>query len=197
MAQRQYPARDMPYRPSGNKSYAASAPRETIPDNVMGFVHTWAISARLAHITGGRDVAGLTDETIVLSFMRNDNRKALMHVALTDLTTAEHSALRDFLNMALDTTEPIVKARDKAGRDAWEIDGDDSNYREHRSAPQLVVRDRALFEHATGCVERSAYVPRSQRDQSDSDGPDRIDGFDVAEVAAPSEGPGDSPEIPS
>lgn len=197
MAQRQYPAREMPYRPSGNKGYAAGAPRETIPDNVMGFVHTWAISARLAHITGGKDVAGLTDETVVLSFMRNDNRKALLHVALTDLTASEHSALRDFLNMALDATEPIVKARDKAGRDAWEIDGDDSNYREHRSAPQLVIRDRALFEHTTGCIERSAYVPLAQRNQRDQDGEPGGAGSSVAEVPASSEGAGDSPEVPS
>jgi hypothetical protein len=112
------------------------------------------------------------------------------------MTEKELTAVRDFLTAVFDAALPIVQAKDKAAQDAWDIDGDDTYYRQYRSAPSVAMRHGALAEYVKSSVERSAYVPRVDREAVDPSAGDGRPSDDVAEGDAVGEISSDSPSIP-
>lgn len=155
----------LPYSRSGD-SYTRTKSKTTIPEEVVGYINTWAMNFRLAFYPSNNDTE---QDMVKLSVSKGnatpDSRP--LHLNLADLTLAEHRGVREFLNYALDMTEPIVAARDKAAKDAWRIDRDDTYYRQYRSLPNVVVRNGSLFQYIASFVNRSAYVPRVDREERD------------------------------
>ena len=149
----------LPYARSGD-AYQRSGSKESIPDEVVGYINTWPLNLRLAFYKSLKDDE---QDSVKLSVSKGNslpNSARAIHLSLADLTLAELHGVRQFLNFSLDMVEPIVSARDKAAQDAWKIDRDDSFYRQSRMLPNMVVRNKSLLSYVESFVNRSAYVPR-------------------------------------
>lgn len=165
----------LPYKPSADGQYRVRTTKETMPDHAFCYLVTYSLNCRIAAALANE--VGDLGEGITLSFSRGKGKP--IHVPLGEMTEEELTAARDFIADAFAAALPIVQAKDKAAKDAWHIDGDDSYFRQYRSAPVVAKRDRALAEYIEGCVERSAYVPLVERERVDQSAGDGDAGDDV------------------
>lgn len=90
-------------------------------------------------------------------------------IMLSNLTVEELNSLRELVNMAIDLALPVAAERDRIA-DVAAREGDDSNYRAYRRAPQLVKFEGAIDKHNQGLLFGPDGVPGSDGD-SDSDSP--------------------------
>lgn len=178
----------LPYKPTADGKYKANPQSETMPDHAFGYLTTYSLNCRVAAALINE--AGDQGEGITLSFSKGKGRP--IHVPLGEMTEEELTAARDFIAAAFEAALPIVQAKDKAAKDAWHIDGDDSYFRQYRAAPTVANRDRALREYIEGCIERSAYVPLAERERLDQPVADGAAGDDMAAGDAVDEVPSHS-----
>jgi hypothetical protein len=77
---------------------------------------------------------------------------------LTALTHEEFLIFKEFMLMAMDLAEPVIKLRDKVAQDAFDK-GDDSFARIYRQVPQLVVREGTIGDDSEGVLDGLENLP--------------------------------------
>jgi hypothetical protein len=115
------------------------------------------------------DVKEQLGNNITIS-LRLANQVRPIRISLTGMTVQELTAMRDFLELAINTAMPISQMRDEEAENAFQR-GDDTWARHYRAPAQFIVRERAQREH-------------SERIRLGPEGVSEVDGVGVSEPVA-------------
>lgn len=103
-------------------------------------------------------IAGGQPHTTLAMILRERNGKSA-YIALSELTTAELLALKDFLDDMIALAGPIVARRDREAMDAFER-GEDADDRIYRGPPQIITRPWARKLDREILLNRPELLPQ-------------------------------------
>jgi hypothetical protein len=132
-------------KPQGVAKIGPHRKRWVRTDNIE-FIHYEVPDGESEHGEGAREGWG---ETHSVSMIARRGNSYYLTINLSEMTSEELLAIKDFFNKVFDEAQEICQRRDTLAREAYES-GDDSDYRLYRSVPAVVERERKGAQHGQG-----------------------------------------------